>query len=88
MAELTKKERVEQRREKRLADIRIVFCRPYELARAWGVKQPKAQREAYKEVEKYIADEIKKCPQEKSFILACFKDFTADLNSLIKIEER
>ena len=87
MTEITRKERVKQKQELKLDEIKTIFCRSYELSRAWGVKQHKAQREAYKEVEKYIDTEIKKCPQEKSFILDCFREFTNNLNTLIKKEE-
>jgi hypothetical protein len=69
--ELTKKERVAQKRQALTQELYTVFTRSYEMDRAWGVPQRKAFEKAFQLLNKRVDELNKQKPQESSFVIGC-----------------
>lgn len=87
MTEISKKQRVQQKREARVEELVTIFRRSYEMARAWGSHPQKAYRNAFKEVNTFIDTELKRVPQERSFMISCAMEFKEKLPDIVKQEE-
>lgn len=71
MDQLSKKERVQARRQEVVQDFVSVFIRDYEMSRAWGMFQPKAYQQANKLFVAHVARLSEQSPQEKTFLGQC-----------------
>lgn len=87
MAELSKKQRSQQKRESKVAELTTIFRRAYEMSRAWGTHPQKALRNARKDVEAFIDTELKRAPQERSFFISCAIEFRESLPAIVAQEE-
>ncbi len=69
--ELSKKERIAQKRQALTQELYAAFVRSYEMDRAWNVPQRKAFERAFKVLNNRVDALIKQKPQESSFIIGC-----------------
>ncbi len=72
--ELSKKERIAQKRQALTTDLYMVFVHSYEMDRAWRLPQRKAFERALKALNIKVNFLIKEKPQESSFIIGCRGD--------------
>jgi len=84
MDELTKAQKIEQKRQARLKELLTIFHRAYEMSRAWGKHQQIAEKIARGEVENFLRNTMKLTPQENSFILSYARDFRELIPNIIK----
>ena len=71
MDNLSRKERVAQKRVILVQELYLSFVHSYEMSRAWNMKSKLAYNKADKEFNYMITHLIKEKPQEKSFIFQC-----------------
>ena len=88
MAELTRKERVAIKRQSKVLEYQLVLTHAYEMWRSWNCKPEHASNKAKRETEKYIYQQMKRIPQEKSFFMDCAIEFRNSQDKLLQEIEK